>query len=60
LTQDKKKRIKWFTVVLAVAVRPVSPLQMKAPQLHIDEATCLIGLTNAFVGGGAFGSNKDN
>jgi hypothetical protein len=60
LTQGKKKRIKWFTAVLAVVVRPVLLLLMKAPQLHIDEATCLIGLTNAFVGDGAFGSNKGN
>ena len=59
LTQDKKRGIKWFTAVLAAAVHVLQLLQTKAPQLHIDEATCLIDLTNALVGYGAFGSNED-
>jgi hypothetical protein len=33
-------------VVLTVAVRAVQLLQTKAPQIHIDEATCLFDLIN--------------
>jgi hypothetical protein len=58
LIQNKKRRIKWFTVDLTAGARPVQLLQIKALQLHIDEATCLLGLTHDLVGYGAFGSNE--
>jgi len=50
LAQEQERSIIYLRFAIAPPVGAIHLLQTKALQLHIDEATCALGLPNALVG----------